>query len=84
MLSDIRYASRTLMKSAGFTALAVGLFGALLLSHWMRTLLFGINAIEPVTLLVDPLLLLVVSLLACLLPVRKATRVDPTAVLRYE
>jgi putative ABC transport system permease protein len=62
----------------------IGLLGALVLSHWMRTLLFSINATEPVTLLVVPLLLLVVTLLACLLPARKATRVDPMVALRYE
>ena len=62
----------------------IGLLGALVLSHWMRSLLFGINAVEPLTLLVVPLLLLAVILLACLLPARKATRVDPMVALRYE
>jgi predicted permease len=62
----------------------IGLLGALMLSHWMRTLLFGISAIEPVTLLLVPFLLLIVTLLACLLPARKATRVDPMVALRYE
>jgi predicted permease len=62
----------------------VGLLGAFVLSHWMRTLLFGVSAVEPVTLLTVPLLLLVVTFVACLFPARKATRVDPMVALRYE
>jgi putative ABC transport system permease protein len=63
---------------------AIGLAGALALSHSMRTLLFGVSAVEPVTLFTVPLLLLVVTLIACLFPARKATRVDPMVALRYE
>jgi predicted permease len=62
----------------------IGLAGAFALSHSMRTLLFGVSAIEPVTLLVVPFLLLTVTLVACLWPARKATRVDPVVALRCE
>jgi ABC-type antimicrobial peptide transport system permease subunit len=63
---------------------AIGLAGAFALSHSMRTLLFGVSAVEPVTLLTAPFLLVTVTLIACLLPARKATRVDPMVALRYE
>lgn len=63
---------------------AMGLAGAFALSHSMRTLLFGVSAVEPVTFLAVPSLLLTVTLMACLLPARKATRVDPIVALRYE
>ncbi len=63
---------------------AIGLVGAFALSHSMRTLLFGVSAVAPVTLVAVPLLLLVVTLVACLFPARKATRVDPMVALRYE
>jgi putative ABC transport system permease protein len=62
----------------------IGLLGAFVLSHWMRTLLLGVSAMEPVTLLVVPFLLMVVTLLACLFPARKAVCVDPMVALRYE
>jgi putative ABC transport system permease protein len=62
----------------------IGLAGAFALSHSMRTLLFGISAVEPMTFLAVPSLLLTVTLLACLVPARKATRVDPMVALRYE
>jgi ABC-type lipoprotein release transport system permease subunit len=50
----------------------------------MHSLLFDVNAADPVTLLGSALLLAAVSLLACWVPTRRAMRVDPLVSLRYE
>lgn len=63
---------------------AVGLGGAFALARVIRTMLAGISPTDPLTFLVIPLLLGAVTLLACLLPARRAARVDPMVVLRYE
>jgi putative ABC transport system permease protein len=64
--------------------LVVGLAGALVLTRFLRTLLFGVTPADPLTLAGTSLLLLVVAGLACYLPARRATRVDPMTALRYE
>jgi len=64
--------------------LALGLAGALALARVMAGIFFGIRAIEPAIFVSVPLLLTGVALLACYLPARKATRVDPMIALRYE
>ncbi|HEY2738356.1 MAG TPA: FtsX-like permease family protein, partial [Thermoanaerobaculia bacterium] len=60
----------------------LGLAAALPLSHILASLLFGVEPLDPITFAAVPVLLLLVSLLACLLPARRAARLDPSAMLR--
>jgi cell division protein FtsX len=63
---------------------AIGLIGALALARVLRSLLFGIEPTDPVTLFAVTLLFTVVALLACWIPARRAAKIDPMVALRYE
>ncbi len=77
-----------LVLKYGFTlataGLALGLIGSVALTRLLVTLLYEISPTDPMTLGAMGALLVGVALLACYLPARRATRVDPMVALRYE
>ena len=64
--------------------LAIGLGGAFAVTRVMQRLLFEVSVTDPLTFVTVSLLLAAVALLACYIPARRATRVDPLVALRYE
>jgi putative ABC transport system permease protein len=78
---------RLLIGSGMFLALigvVVGLAGALALTRVMSGLLFGVSATDALTFITVSTGLIAVALLACYIPARRATKVDPLVALRYE
>jgi predicted permease len=61
-----------------------GIVAAVLLSRVLQSMLFGVTAVDPVTFATTVVTLLMVSLLACLIPACRASRIDPMSALRSE
>jgi putative ABC transport system permease protein len=64
--------------------IAIGIAGALALTRFLTTLLFGVTPTDTLTFVIVSVVLLAVALIACLAPARRATKVNPLEALRYE
>jgi predicted permease len=85
--AERRSISFMVLRQGAFLVLigiAVGLIASLFVAQLIRTLLYGIQPIDPVTFVTVPVLLLAVAFLASYLPAWRASRVDPMVALRYE
>lgn len=69
------------MACLGITLGVVVSFG---LTRFLTGMFYGVTAVDPMTFIAIPILLLIVSVLACYIPARRATKVDPLVALRYE
>jgi ABC-type antimicrobial peptide transport system permease subunit len=66
------------------TGIVIGVGGALLLTRFLSTLLFGVTPTDTATFVIVSAIFLVIAILASLIPALRATRVDPLVALRYE
>jgi putative ABC transport system permease protein len=64
--------------------IVIGLVGAYALTKLLTSMLFGVTATEPTAFLLVAAGLAIIALLACYLPARRATKIEPMIALRYE
>lgn len=64
--------------------IAIGILGAFCLTQWLSSLLYGITPTDPLTFATAPAIMLAVAIVACWIPARRATRIDPMRALRQE
>jgi putative ABC transport system permease protein len=70
--------------AVALAGVSLGLAAALAVTQFMKSLLFGVTATDPATLVGVAFALMAAALLACYLPARRATKVDPLTSLRHE
>jgi putative ABC transport system permease protein len=66
------------------SGIGLGLAAAAGLTQLMKSVLFGVSPLDPLTLTVVPVVLILTALMACYIPARRAARADPKIALRYE
>jgi putative ABC transport system permease protein len=78
---------KLVVRQAMILALAgvgIGLLASWALTRLMKGLLFNVSVTDPTTFVAIALLMTLIALIACLIPARRATKVDPLVALRYE
>ena len=81
--SVVRLVLRGALASASAGA-ALGILGTLAASRWLSSLLYGVSPRDPLTIAAATIFLLGIALVACLIPTRRALRIDPAAAVRVD